>query len=403
MVAEHIDFDQKAAEFRSAYEAFCSLLRTYPPDRSEQPGACGFWSPRQVVAHLSGWIAQASKRYADFAAGDHRSLYFHSAADEFNARSVQSRANLNWQETIADFEQSAQEFLEQLTAVLPEQQRSDPRYAEWPVGLAHELRNHAEDLRRFLHIPLLEHNGSVEPALIEPGRVLKPLDTMPEACVLCFFQEALTKVVQENGAQAIYNLGSEIGPNPVYVLEIEGRRIGLAHPGVGAPLAAAFLEELIALGARKFIACGGAGVLNSELAVGHVVIPISAIRDEGTSYHYLPPAREVPPSPQALPAIERVLERHAIPYISGKTWTTDAIYRETPEKIRRRREEGCLTVEMEAAAFFAVAQFRGAAFGQILYCGDDVGGEEWDHRNWHRRASVREKMLWLALEAACEL
>jgi purine-nucleoside phosphorylase len=93
------------------------------------------------------------------------------------------------------------------------------------------------------------------------------------------------------------------------------------------------------------------------------------------------------------------LNAHNITYTEGKTWTTDAIYRETPEKIALRRSEGCIAVEMEAAAFFAVAQFRGAQMGQILYGGDDVGGETWDGRHWTRQTTVREKLFWLAAEA----
>jgi len=68
-----------------------------------------------------------------------------------------------------------------------------------------------------------------------------------------------------------------------------------------------------------------------------------------------------------------------------------------------RRQEGCLTVEMEAAAFFAVAAFRGVTFGQILYGGDDVSGDTWDSRQWNEHTSVREKLFWLAAEACLEL
>ena len=252
-------------------------------------------------------------------------------------------------------------------------------------------------------VPILEFDSS-SLALIEPPRVLPRLDDMPEHCVLCFFQEVIKAACDAAGAQVIYRLGSEVGRNPVYVLEVEGQRVALMHPGVGAPLAGAFLDELIALGARKFIACGGAGVLNGDLAVGHVVVPTSAVRDEGTSYHYLPPSREVAADAAAIDAIGRTLDAHHVPYVLGKTWTTDAIYRETPARIALRRAEGCLTVEMEAAAFFAVAQFRGVAFGQILYSGDDLSGDEWDGRSWIRgQASTREKLLWLALESCLKL
>jgi uridine phosphorylase len=143
-------------------------------------------------------------------------------------------------------------------------------------------------------------------------------------------------------------------------------------------------------------------VLESSIAVGHVVVPIAAVRDEGTSYHYLPASREVEPSAEAVAAILAALKRHDVPYVVGKTWTTDAIYRETYGKVAQRKAEGCLTVEMEAATFFAVAQFRGVTFGQILYGGDDVGGEVWDARDW-ARATIRERLFQLAAEACVAL
>jgi uridine phosphorylase len=190
-----------------------------------------------------------------------------------------------------------------------------------------------------------------------------------------------------------------MGGHPVYEIDVDGQRVALFHPGVGAPLAAGLLDEVIALGCRKFIACGGAGVLDREIAVGHVVVPTSAVRDEGTSYHYLPPSREVAASVEGTAAIERVLRARNVPYVLGKTWTTDAIFRETAGKVQMRRAEGCLTVEMEAAAFFAVAQFRGVTFAQLLYGGDDVSGDLWDDRGWGTRHTVREKLFWLAAEA----
>ena len=177
----------------------------------------------------------------------------------------------------------------------------------------------------------------------------------------------------------------------------------MVHPGVGAPLAAGFLEELIARGVTRVIACGGAGVLVPEIALGHVIVPTAAIRDEGTSYHYLAPSREVQPSPEAVAAIVATLERHGVPHVTGKTWTTDALYRETREKAARRVAEGCLTVEMEAAAFFAVARFRGIAFGQLLYAGDDLSGDVWNSRGWDGHETGRQLLFRLAAEAVLAL
>ena len=159
-------------------------------------------------------------------------------------------------------------------------------------------------------------------------------------------------------------------------------RVAVFHPGVGAPLAASLMEDAIAHGCTSFVACGGAGALVPGLALGHVVVPDAAVRDEGTSYHYLPPAREVAADPEAVRIAVAVLERHGVPHTVGKTWSTDAPYRETPARIERRRAEGCITVEMETAAFLAVARHRGVRFAQLLYAGDDVSGEAWDHRSW---------------------
>lgn len=248
--------------------------------------------------------------------------------------------------------------------------------------------------------PILEFDNSAE-AILEPARLIAPID-IAEHAVACFFQDVITKLVQEHEARIIKKLKSEIGPLPIYEVMIEGKRLAVFHPGVGAPLSAAVLEEMIALGCRKFIACGGSGVLDGTLAVGHIIVPVSAIRDEGVSYHYLPASREVAASPEGVAAIERVLQAYNCDYIAGKTWTTDAVYRETLTKMQRRRAEGCVAVEMEAAAFFAVAQFRGVQFAQLLYGGDDVSSEQWDSRHWDSHTSVREKLFWLAAEACLQ-
>jgi uridine phosphorylase len=252
-----------------------------------------------------------------------------------------------------------------------------------------------------MDFPILEFDPSRE-AIIEPGRVHQAID-IPERCVLCFFQEVITEICGNGLGKNVHQLGSEIGHNPVYEIEFHGERLTVFHPGVGAPLAAAFLDELIALGCKKFIACGGSGVLNREIAVGHVVVPSSAVRDEGTSYHYLPPSREVNASAEGVTAIEAVLKEHHVPYVVGKTWTTDAIYRETRSKMERRKSEGCIVVEMEAAAFYAVAQFRDVTFAQIVYGGDDISGDEWDHRGWQNQPSTRMKLFQLAAQACLRL
>lgn len=256
------------------------------------------------------------------------------------------------------------------------------------------------DIHETLY-PILEFDPDPE-GILEPARLIKRMD-VPEHCVVCFFQDVITDLVQSGQAHQVARSVSEIGDHPVYELEFGGKRLAFFHPGVGAPLAAGLLDEAIARGSRKFIACGGCGVLNREIAVGHVVIPVAAVRDEGTSYHYLPPAREVEASPEGVAAIEATLQRRGVEYLLAKTWTTDGLYRETKAKAARRKAEGCVTVEMEAAAFFAVAQARRVIFAQILYGGDAVVPEGWDGRDWVRRGSVRQQLFWLAAEACLDL
>ncbi len=205
----------------------------------------------------------------------------------------------------------------------------------------------------------------------------------------------------------IGSIRSEIGRHPLYVLRVETspgyREVLVAHPGIGAPLAVGILEEIIALGVRRLIACGGCGVLRPEIAAGHPVVLTSAVRDEGTSYHYLPPSREVQPHQQAIAALEAACQGLQLDYRLGKAWTTDAIYRETLELRDRRLAEGCDVVEMEAAAFFAVAQFREVIFGQVVYGGDLVVPEGWDERVWVDRVDDRQLMFRLAVDACLRL
>lgn len=254
--------------------------------------------------------------------------------------------------------------------------------------------------------PILEYDDTVE-SIIDPFKQ-KPRD-IPAIGVITFFNNVVKKMVQEGLIKEIYSLKSETGENPIYEFiqkdgTINGQRVLLFHPGVGASFAATQLDLLIGLGLRNVIVCGGAGVLNRDLTVGNVIIPTKAVRDEGTSYHYAEASRYAEPTEEAVKVLETVLERNKVPYIKGTTWTTDAPLRETKEKIKFRREEdGCITVEMEASAFFAVAAFRKIKLGQLLYAGDDVSGHKWDLRDWANRKSIREQLIWLSKEAVEEL
>jgi len=249
--------------------------------------------------------------------------------------------------------------------------------------------------------PILEFDPAPD-ALIEPSKIIKAHD-LPQHCVICFFQEVIEKVIAEHNARVMVKNRWEDGPHCIYEIQYRDRRLAFFHPGVGAPIAAGLLEEAIAFGCRKFIACGGCGVLEKDIAVGHLIVVSGAVRDEGVSYHYLPPGREVVANETAVDALVKTMSERGVPYRVGKTWTTDAPYRETVKKINRRREEGCLTVEMESASLIAVSQFRNVMFGQALYGGDDLSGLEWDNREWQSRSEVRENLFWLCADACLSL
>ena len=249
--------------------------------------------------------------------------------------------------------------------------------------------------------PILEYDSTRE-AFIEPSRVIRPRE-MPEHCVICFFREVVDKLVIECNARTLVENRWEDGPHPVYEMEFRGKRLAFFHPGIGAALTAAMLEEVIAFGCRKFIACGGAGVLAEDIAVGHLIVVSAAVRDEGVSYHYFPPGRELSANTAGVDALVRTLDGQGVPYRIGKTWTTDAPYRETSHRIATRQKEGCLTVEMECAGMMAVAQFRDVVFGQVLYGGDDLSGTEWDNRGWQSKGEVRESLFWSCANACVSL
>lgn len=237
--------------------------------------------------------------------------------------------------------------------------------------------------------------------------IIKPTDflekTLPAKCVITFFRRELNQLVEENKLPVIGHLYSEVLDIPIYAYDTSTERLCITMPFSTAPGAAGTIEELHAMGCDKFIICGGAGSIKADSKVGEIIVPVSAVRDEGTSYHYLAPSREVACHKATADFVISALERFGIPYTAGKTWTTDAMYRETPEMIALRRAEGCLTVEMEAAAFFAVSQYYGLPLAQILYAGDDVSGEKWDPRNWDNRKNVRANLIATAIKIIEEL
>jgi uridine phosphorylase len=184
-------------------------------------------------------------------------------------------------------------------------------------------------------------------------------------------------------------------------LEETGGRVALAGRfGVGAPAAAVMLEELIAYGVKRFISIGTAGSLVLDLPPGSLLLCESALRDEGTSYHYVPDGGLAYPAEGLTGLLGAALEGRGLRFRRGPTWTTDAIYRETPEEVSLHRGKGALVVEMEAAALFTVARFRGAEIAACFSVSDTLAELAW-RPEFHAETTTEglEKLLGAALEA----
>lgn len=248
--------------------------------------------------------------------------------------------------------------------------------------------------------PICEFDTGKDP-MIQAANLLT--ESLPEKCVITFFRKELERFAAENDLSVIGYLNSEVVDIPIYEYVNGANRLCITMAFCGAPGAAVTLEELHAMGCKKFIVCGGAGALTKDSKVGEIVIPVSAVRDEGTSYHYLEPSREIECHKETVETVVSCLKQMGIPFTTGKTWTSDAIYRETPDMIELRRSEGCITVEMEAAAFFAVSQYYHIPLAQVLYAGDDVSGEVWDARNWNKQENIRYNLLSASIEIAKKL
>lgn len=248
-------------------------------------------------------------------------------------------------------------------------------------------------------IPILEFDDNPQ-AVIMPTH--EDLDlNLPARCVYAFLEEEIERYANAVGAEKVGEFVSATKTYPVYVMTYNGEEICLAQAPVGSAAAAQFLDWLIGYGVKQIISTGTCGVL-VDMPENVFLIPTRALRDEGASYHYVAPSRYIEVDRRALTAIETVLRQASIPYQEVMTWSTDGFYRETPDKVAYRIEEGCSVVEMECAALAAVAQLRDAVWGLLLFTADSlVDIDNYDQRNWG--AEAFDKALELCLDIAVQM
>ncbi len=214
-------------------------------------------------------------------------------------------------------------------------------------------------------------------AIIKPPVMENP--PVFEACILTFSYIIEEYVLNNFKCRETSILDTAGGKIPVYLFEHNGKTFAFSKTGIGAPLSVGIVEEaLVGMNCKKLIVFGGAGCLDKEIAHGKVMVPTEAYRDEGTSYHYKEASDYI--TIKNSPVVAEFMKKARIPYVLGKTWTTDAFYRETQGNFQKRKDDGCISVEMESSALQAVCDFRGIEFYTFFTSGDLLDAPEWDTR-----------------------
>lgn len=170
------------------------------------------------------------------------------------------------------------------------------------------------------------------------------------------------------------------GYREIYRGSVGEGRVTIAHPPFGASNCVALAEELASFGMKRALFVGYCGSLQTGVRAGDIIVPTEAIREEGTSFHYLPTGLSAQPHQGIQGVILECLQRNKVPYHQGTIWTTDAIYRETRGKVKRYQDEGVLGVEMELAGLFAFGMAKGVAVGGVLVVTDELSSGRWRPR-----------------------
>jgi uridine phosphorylase len=195
----------------------------------------------------------------------------------------------------------------------------------------------------------------------------------PEGVIFCYSKKLMEYVLENHKVTKVQRFYGEM-----YLFnETKGKVAIIGKFGSGAPVVVALLEELIAFGVKRFISIGTAGTLQKNINAGDLIVCERAIRDEGTSYHYLKASKYAYASKKMTERIKRALDMLGQKYFVGTSWTVDAPYRETVAEARQYQKEGVATVEMEASALFAVAQYRGVEMGAMFTVSDSLAELQW--------------------------
>lgn len=250
-----------------------------------------------------------------------------------------------------------------------------------------------------IDIPIIETLGLSEEGVITPNIILSNNEKLPShitTAVMFFDRRPDEEILRDS--KLFFDFFAASVSIPQYIYQ---DKIVLSYAPLGSAAAAGLLEELIALGVKKVIACGSAGAIDDIDTTSFLLVD-KAIRDEGLSYHYLEPSIYVDLDKEFTKKIGEDLESLGIKYVNGITWTTDGFFRETKSRINKRISQGAVAVEMECAGLAAVAKYRNIKLAQILYFSDIVNQEAWSGFLTQTQ-SVKKKINKLLLKIALDL
>lgn len=240
--------------------------------------------------------------------------------------------------------------------------------------------------------------------LLTPEAFYGRHEAVEEVCVITFSCEVRDWVLANMKCEKVAVIGSANGGYPIYMTEWKGKKVYFYMTLVTAPGAATCLEEARCLtGCKKYIIFGSCGSLDSSRTDGKMIVPTECYRDEGLSYHYVPASDYI--GMRGWNQVADFMDRQQVPYVTGRTWTTDGIYRETAGKAERMRKDGCVCVEMELAGLQAVCEYHDLSLYAFLFSSDCLGEKEWhnDILGKPQEADVQTKCFLLAMDLAAEL
>lgn len=190
-----------------------------------------------------------------------------------------------------------------------------------------------------------------------------------DKCLILFSRVIQEQLLERYACEILGEIGSCVGNRNIYAFSLEGERIASYLSGIGSAVASEDCYDVHwQTGATRFVMFGSCGSLDREKTRGRYIIPTESYRGDGASYYYAEAADYI--RIKNADRLAALFGELGVPCVQGRVWTTDSMLRETVGLVRRRRDEGCIAVEMELAGVQAACDFYGLELYDFLEAGD---------------------------------